>query len=222
MSEALFFPVLLSFQVALTSTILVIPLAIGIAWVLAKSGVPGKSALDALVNLPLVLPPVVTGFLLLLLLGSEGPLGGFLESRLGIRIVFTWWAAVAASTIVSLPLAVRAIVTAMQALDADLEWTARTLGASEWRVFFEVTLPLSARGVIAGAVLAFARSLGEFGATIVVASSIPGKTETIPLAIFRAITVGDDPRAIALAGVAAVIAFVALWISHRMTLGRSP
>ena len=221
MDRGLLFPVLLSLQVAVTSTILVMPVAIVVAWVLAKSRAPGKSVIDAVVSLPLVLPPVVTGFLLLLLLGRAGPIGGFLEEELGIRIILTWWAAVVASGVVSLPLAVRAIVPAMLAIDPELEATGRTLGASEWEVFRRITLPLSARGVAAAAVLAFARSLGEFGATVVAAGSIPGRTETIPLAIFRAITYGDDRRAIILAGVAAILAFLALWICHRLSTGRS-
>ncbi len=220
MDPRVFYPVIVSLQVAITSTILVMPPAIGIAWVLAKSRLPGKSAIDAITSLPLVLPPVVTGFLLLLILGKEGPLGGFLENRLGLRIIFTWWAAVAASAIVSLPLAIRAIVPAMESIDPSLESTARTLGASEWIVFRRVTLPLSIRGLIGGGVLAFARSLGEFGATFVAAGSIPGETETIPIAIYRSLEIGDDSRAVTLAGISAILAFVALWITHRFFMQR--
>ncbi len=166
-------PILLSLRVSAASTLLVMPVALALAWLLGKSRVPGKSLISAAVNLPLVLPPTVTGFFLLDLLG-----------RGGLGIAFTWGAAVIAAAVVALPLAVWTARVAFEGVDPAVENAARMLGRSEWRVFVEVTLPLARRGVAGGAVLAFARSLGEFGATIVVAGMTPGETLTIPGAVY--------------------------------------
>ena len=205
----------LSLQVASVGTAVGLPLALGIAWVLAKSRWPGKSVLDTLVSFPLVLPPVVTGYALLLLLGRGGPLGGLLE-RLDVDVVFTWGAAALAAGLVALPLMVRTVEVALAGVDSRLEGAARSLGAGPWRVFATVTVPLAARGIAAGVVLGFARGLGEFGATIVVAGNIPGRTQTLPLAIFTDLQVGDDAGAVRLIVLSLVLALGALLVHHRL------
>jgi len=174
----------LSFQVAVCAALAGLPIALAVAYLLARASFPGKWVLEAVVNAPLVLPPVVTGYLLLILLAPRGPIGSVLGDVFGVKIVFTWWAAVVASAVVSFPLMVRAIRLAFEAIDPRLEMAARSLGASRLATFFSVTLPLARRGVIAGWMLAFARSLGEFGATIMVAGNIEGYTNTIPLQIY--------------------------------------
>jgi molybdate transport system permease protein len=174
----------LSFRVSFVAAWLGLPVAIAIGYFLARSRFPGKWLVETVVNLPLVLPPVVTGYLLLVLLSTNGPLGGRLEAWFGVRIVFTWLAAVLASLVVSFPLMVRAIRLAFQGVDPRLELAARSLGADRITTFATISLPLARRGLIAGWMLAFARSLGEFGATIMVAGNIEGQTRTIPLAIY--------------------------------------
>ncbi len=174
----------LSLRVALLAVAASLPLAVGVGYVLARSRSRFKWLIEVLVNMPLVLPPVVTGYLLLRLFAPRGPVGQLLESWLGISIVLTWWGAALAAAVVSFPLMVRAIRLAFQAVDPRLEMAARGLGAGWFDTFWTVTLPLARSGVLAGCVLAFARSLGEFGATIMVAGNIVGETQTIPLAIF--------------------------------------
>ncbi len=210
---------LLSLRVAVCAVVLVVPPGVLVAWVLAKSRMRGKSLLDTLVSLPLVLPPVVTGYLLLMLMSRNGPLGRVVQSAFGVelRIVFTWYAAVIASAIVSFPLFVRTVTVAFGAVDPRLEDTARSLGAGRIRTFFTITLPLAGRGLVAGLVLAFARSLGEFGATVIVAGNIPGMTQTIPLAVFNLYQTGKDEMAWRLIGVATAVAFVALFIVWWLT-----
>jgi molybdate transport system permease protein len=175
----------LSLQVAFCAAMAGLPLAVAVGYLLARMPFSGKWLVEAAVNLPLVLPPVVTGYLLLVLLAPRGPVGSLLADWFGVRIIFTWWAAVVAAAVVSFPLMVRAIRVAFQGVDPRLEHAARSLGAGRLGTFFSVTLPLARRGVVAGWMLAFARSLGEFGATIMVAGNIAGKTSTIPLEIFR-------------------------------------
>jgi molybdate transport system permease protein len=174
----------LSLSVAAAAATAGLPVAVAVAWLLARRRFRGRLLLEAVVSCPLVLPPVVTGYLLLLLLGPQGPVGGVLERVFGVRIVFTWWAAVLAAAVVAFPLMVRAIRLSIEAVDPRLEQAARTLGAGPWRTFLRVTLPLSRPGLLAGWLLAFARGLGEFGATIMVAGNIPDRTRTIPLAIW--------------------------------------
>ena len=202
---------LLSLRVAVVSTAITMPAGLLVAWLLAKSRMPGKSLLDTLVSLPLVMPPVVTGFLMLLLLGRNGFIGSFLYDAFGVRIVFTWFAAALASAVVSFPLLVRAVTVAMGGVDDRLEAAARSLGAGRLRTFFTITLPLARRGVLAGAVLAFSRSLGEFGATIIVAGNIPGKTQTMPLAVFNYWELGKYGEAGTLLVVATAVAFIAMF-----------
>jgi len=174
----------LSLQVATVAATASLPVGIAVAWLLARRRFPGRLALEAVVHAPLVLPPVVTGYLLLLLLGRGGPVGDLLERLFGGRVVFTWCAAVIAAAVVAFPLMVRAIRLSIEAVDPRLEQAARTLGAGPWRTFALVTLPLARPGILAGWLLAFARGLGEFGATIMVAGNIPGQTRTMPLAIW--------------------------------------
>lgn len=174
----------LSLRVAAVAATASLPVGIAVAWLLARRRFPGRLALEAVVHAPLVLPPVVTGYLLLLLLGRGGPVGDLLERLVGGRIVFTWWAAVIAAAVVAFPLMVRAIRLSIEAVDPRLEQAARTLGAGPWRTFGLVTLPLARPGILAGWLLAFARGLGEFGATIMIAGNIPGRTQTMPLAIW--------------------------------------
>ena len=177
----------LSVQVALLATLFILPAGVFFGWLLARKQFWGKSLLDALINIPLVLPPVVTGYFLLILLGPRGLLGGPLASYFGIQLAFSWYGAILAAGIVSLPLLVRSVRVAIEGVDQKLEDAARMLHARELSIFREITLPLAINGIIAGIVLAFARALGEFGATIIFASNIPGKTQTIPIAIFTLI-----------------------------------
>lgn len=172
-------PLLLSLQVSIFATLIAFVLGLALALWLAKTDFRGKSILETVLSLPLILPPTVLGYYLLLILGRSGPL-----YPMGIRLIFTWWAAVVASTVVALPLMIQSSRAAIAAVDPMLEKAAATLGAPPWRVFFDVTLPLAWRGILAGTVLAFARSLGEFGATLMVAGNLPGKTQTLPLAIY--------------------------------------
>ncbi|MDE0298286.1 MAG: molybdate ABC transporter permease subunit [Candidatus Poribacteria bacterium] len=208
----------ISIKTALLSLLCILPVGVGIGWLLAKVSFRGKSLLNTLVMLPLVLPPVVSGYLLLMLFSKQGPIGAILFSLFGLEIVFTWLAVVLAISIISFPLMVRSIVIAMEGVNPRLEGAARTLGAGRFRVFFSVTLPLSYHGIIGGAILAFARSLGEFGATIMIAGNIPGKTQTLPLAIFNYVQTGQQFSAYRLVMISTVIAFGALWFAERRFL----
>ena len=207
--------VLLSLQVAGVAVLCSLPFGILMAWVLVRCRFPGKALLDSLIHLPLVLPPVVIGYLLLIGLGRRGLIGGWLYDTFGISFSFSWRGAALASAVVAFPLMVRAIRLALEAIDLRLEQAARTLGASPWRVFFTLTLPLSLPGIIVGAVLAFARSLGEFGATITFVSNIPGETRTLPLAMYTLIeTPGAEAAAARLCVIAIVLSLGALLFSE--------
>ena len=184
-------PVWLSLRVALTALVLIFAAGTLAARAMTRRHFPGRDVIDGLLVLPLVLPPVVTGFLLLVLLGRNGPVGRLLEDGLGVRLLFTVHAAVLAAVVVAFPLMYQSAKAAFQSVDGRLEDAARTLGAGEWRVFLTVTLPLSWPGLVAGTVLSFARSLGEFGATVMIAGNIPGETTTVPLAIFFLADAGD-------------------------------
>jgi len=207
-------------RMAVMASVLSLPFGLGLAWVLARRRWPGKSVVEALVTLPLVLPPVATGLILLKLAGRRG-IGGRLFQRLfGADIVFTWRAVVLAMIVMSLPFLVRQARVAFEEVNPRLEQAARSLGAGEWRVFFTITLPLAARGVVGGVILAFARAIGEFGATILVAGNIPGRTSTVALAIYSDVQLGRDGDAARLVGVAALIAFLAVWIGEAFLAGR--
>ena len=205
--------VLFTLGVAAVSTLLILPPGVALAWLLARKQWPGKALVETLVALPLIMPPVATGLILLRLLGRRGPVGHILEGW-GIEVVFTWRAVVLAMAIMSFPLLVRSARIAFESVEDELEEAARDLGARPIRVFAFVTLPLAAHGVIAGTVLAFARALGEFGATILVAGMIPGRTMTLPTAIYHEIQLGRDDEAFALLGVSVTIAFSAIIISE--------
>ncbi|QDV25508.1 molybdate ABC transporter permease subunit [Aureliella helgolandensis] len=190
-----------------------LPLGIALGWVLARKQFFGKNLLETLVNLPLVLPPVVTGYLLLISFGRNGPVGSLLERWLGMRLVFDWKGAALAAAVVSFPLMVRAIRTGFSTVDRRLEQTARTLGASPLDCFFSISLPLALHGILAGCVLAFARSLGEFGATIMIAGNIPGETRTIPLQIYNQLeSPGGIQQCTGLVLFSVLISAVALWV----------
>ena len=211
---------LLSLRVAVWSVLGSLPPAIAIAWLLARTRFPGHALLNGLLHLPLVVPPVVIGYLLLVFLGRRGPGGVFLENVFGITLGFTWQGAAVASAIVAFPLMLRAIRQSIEAVDRRLEQAARTLGASSTNAFCTVTLPLIVPGVFAGMVLSFARSLGEFGATITFVSSIPGETRTLPLALYAATQVpGGEPQATRLVIISVALAMIALvgseWLARR-------
>lgn len=207
--------VLLSLQVSSLSVICSLPLGILMAWILARFQFPGKSLLDGIIHLPLVLPPVVVGYLLLVVMGRRGVIGEWLYQWFGFSFSFSWHGAVLASAVVAFPLMVRAIRLALEAIDSKLELAARTLGASPWRVFLTITLPLSLPGIIVGVMLAFARSLGEFGATITFVSNIPGETRTIPLAMYTLLeTPGAEGAAARLCVLAIILSLAALLISE--------
>lgn len=194
--------------VSALSTFLILPAGIGVAWLLARRDWPGKAVVETVAMLPLFLPPVATGLLLLMLFGRRGYLGSILQRGVGLEIVFTWRAVVLACAVMSFPLLVRTAQSAFQEVNTRLEDIARTLGASEWRVFRTISLPLAFRGIIAGAVLAFARAMGEFGATAVVAGMIPRKTMTISLSIYQNIQLGHDAAALPLLFVSIGIVFI--------------
>ena len=200
--------------VAAFSTLLILPPALLLAWLLARRNWPGKSIVETIVSLPLVMPPVATGLILLKLFGKRGFIGGFLDQAWNLDIVFTWRAVLIALAVMSFPLLVRSARIAFEEVGVRLEQIARTLGASDARVFFTITFPLALRGIVGGMILAFARALGEFGATIMVAGSIAGKTTTLSLSIFQSVQLGDDDQAFRLLGISVVIAFVAIWTSE--------
>ena len=220
MTEADWQLISFSARMAVGSTLLILPLGVALAWLLARRNWPGKTLVETAVSLPLVLPPVVTGLVLLQLFGLHGPLGRWLHTQFGLEVVFTWKAVVLALGVMSLPLLVLAARTAIEQVNPALEQIARTLGAGEWRVLFTVTLPLARRGILAGVLLAFARALGEFGATIMVAGNIPGRTTTLPVAIYYAVQNGEDIHAWTLAGVSLAIAFLALWLGGKYLRNR--
>jgi molybdate transport system permease protein len=205
----------LSLWIATIATITSLPFALAIAWVLARKDFWGKTLLDGIVHLPLVLPPVVTGYLLLISFGRRGPIGAFLAENFGIVFSFRWTGAVLACGVMAFPLVVRAIRLSLESIDQRLEDAAGTLGANRWRVFLTVTLPLALPGIIAGMVLGFAKALGEFGATITFVSNIPGETQTISAAIYSLTQVpGGDAAAFRLVVVAIVISLAALVMSE--------
>jgi molybdate transport system permease protein len=200
--------------VAGLATVAMFPFGVALAWLLARRSWPGKSIVETLVALPLVMPPVATGLILLKLLGRKGSIGGFFHNHFDMELVFTWRAVVVAMAVMSFPLLVRGARIAFEAVSPRLEQVATTLGASPLRVFVTITFPLAIRGIIAGGVLAFARALGEFGATILVAGNIPGRTTTLSTAIYGDIQLGHDGDAFRLLAVSLVLAFSAVWVSE--------
>ncbi len=200
--------------VSALSTLIIMPFGLGVAWLLARYHWPGKSLVETLISLPLVMPPVATGLILLKLLGRRGPVSGFLHDHFDFDIVFTWRGVLVALGVMSFPLFVRSARVALEEINPRFEQIARTLGAGNFRVFCTITLPLASGGLAGGMLLAFARALGEFGATIMVAGNIPGKTSTLSLAIFQSVQLGHDGNAFRLLGVSVVLAFAAVWSSE--------
>jgi molybdate transport system permease protein len=213
---------LFTLGVALLGTLLILPGGVALGWLLARRRWPGKALVETLVALPLVIPPVATGLILLKLFGRRGPLGVFFERTFGIEIVFTWKAVVLATAVMALPLLVRSARVAFEEVPPRLEAVARTLGAGPWRVFFTVTLPLARRGLLAGCVLAFARALGEFGATVMVAGMIPGETITLALGIYHEVQLGHDSAALGLLAISVTLAFGAVAASEWLLRRRAP
>lgn len=212
---------LFTLGVAAIATLAILPPGIALGFLLARRQFPGKTIVETLVALPLVLPPVATGLVLLRFFGRRGPVGEVLE-RLGLEVVFTWRGVVVAMGVMAMPLLVRAARVAFEGVNPRLEEAARSVGASELRVFFRITLPLAARGIVGGALLTFARALGEFGATILVAGNLPGRTTTISTAIFQAVETGEEARAMRLLAGAVVLAFVAVAASEALLRRKGP
>ena len=206
----------LTLKVAGWATALNLVLGIAIGLAMARTRFPGRDVLDAVLTLPMVMPPTVLGYYLLVLIGSHGPLGAWLIEHFGIRLIFTWQGAVIAAIVVSFPLVFKAARAAFENVDPQLEDAARTAGVHEVAIFFRVTLPLAWRGILAGLLLSFARALGEFGATLMVAGSLPGRTQTLALAIYDAVMAGDDARAAALVWVALIVAVVVLILAAQL------
>ena len=202
-----------SLAVGLASTLVILPFGIALAWLFARKEWPLKSAVETFVLLPLVMPPVSTGLILLKIFGRRSPIGQWLYER-GIEIVFNWKGVLIAMATMSFPLLVRSVRTSFSEVNPRLEQIAATLGASALKIFFVITIPLAYRGIIAGALLAFSRALGEFGATILLAGNIPGKTQTLSLAIFNFVQTGKDPEAYILLGITVALAFIFVWCSE--------
>lgn len=213
--------VMLSLKVSSVAILAMLPVAFAIAWLLARKRFAGSILLDAVVHLPLVLPPVVTGWLLLLAFGANGPLGRFLNEVFGISLLFRWTGAALAAAIMALPLMVRAMRLSLEAVDRRLESAARTLGAGPWRTFLSVTLPLMLPGVLAAIVLGFARSIGEFGATITFVSNIPGETRTLPLAIYTALQVPGGEAVVTRLALISVLLSLGALLASEMLVRRS-
>lgn len=220
--DAALVPLLLTLKVALWATFFAAILGAAAGLLLARVRFPGRDVVDALLLLPMVLPPTVLGYYLLVAFGRGSALGRWLEGSLGIELIFTWQGAVAAATVVAFPLVFKAARTAFEAVDRNLENAGRTLGYGEWTVFVRVSLPLAWRGIVAGAMLAFARAIGEFGATLMVAGNIPGRTQTMSIAIYEAVHAGDDALANTLVLIASAVCIVLLVAaSHAVRRGRS-
>lgn len=219
MSSELLRVVMFSVGMAALATALMLPPGIALAWLLARRPFPGRTVVETLVSLPLVLPPVATGLILLRLLGRRGLVGGWLD-QIGLDVVFTWKAVVIAMAVMGLPLLVRAARTGFEQVDQRYEQIAATLGATPSRVFLTISLPLASRGVLAGAVLGFSRALGEFGATVMIAGTLPG-TRTMSTSIYAYTQTGQDAAATALLAAAATTAFAAVFVSNRLSATRS-
>lgn len=210
----------LSLKVAGWATALNLVFGVAVGYALARWRFPGKDLVDAALTLPMVMPPTVLGYYLLVVIGSHGVVGSWLLEHFGIRLIFTWQAAVVAATIVAFPLVFKAARAAFENVEPQFEDAARTLGIGEWAVFFRVTLPLAWRGILAGLLLSFARALGEFGATLMVAGSIAGKTQTLSIAVYEAVQAGQDDTANFLVAVTSITCIVVLLSAGRLAPGR--
>lgn len=209
-------PLWLTLKVALLATALAGALGIGLGWWMARRRFAGHAVIDAALVLPMVLPPTVVGYYLIVLVGRQGPLGRWLESSFGITLLFTWQGAVLAAAVVALPLIYKAARAAFEDTDARFAQAARTLGAREWEVFLRISLPLALRGIGAGLALTFARAMGEFGATLMIAGNLPGRTQTLSVAVYSAVQAGDDPLALRLTLLISAVCIVLLVIASRL------
>lgn len=215
-------PVWLSLKIAIISSVLVFCGGLVLAKVMAgEKRFPGKDLIEGLVTLPLVLPPTVIGFGLLLLLGKDGPVGIVLDKLFDVQVIFSWWAGVIAAVITSFPLMYRSARGALEAINQNLLRAARTLGAGEFKIFLTVSIPLAWPGILAGLILAFTRAMGEFGATLMIAGNIPGRTQTIPMAIFSAVESGDRQTALLLVGIVTTLAFIVLYGLNRWSSSKA-
>ncbi len=218
--ESVWIALSLSLKVAGTATALNIVLGIAVGYFLARTRFPGRDLLDTLLTLPMVMPPTVLGYYLLVLVGRRSAFGSWLYDTFGINLIFTWQGAVIAATIVAFPLVFKPARAAFEAVDGQLEQAARVLGVSELSIFFRISLPLAWRGILAGVLLAFARALGEFGATLMVAGSIPGKTQTLSIAVYEAVQAGKDDTANMLVVITSIVCVVVLLSASRLAPGR--
>jgi len=206
----------LTLKVALCATVINLLLGVSVGWLLARRRFPGRELLDATLTLPLVLPPTVLGYYLLVVIGKRGWLGQWLQQTFGINLIFTWQGAVIAATIVAFPLVLKSARTAFETVDPQLEQAARVLGLNEWSVFLRVSMPMAWPGILAGVLLVFARSLGEFGATLMVAGSIPGRTQTLSIAVYEAVQAGQDQTANLLVAIISITCIVVLLAAGRL------
>ena len=213
-------PLLLTLQVALLATLLAGSIGIALGWWMSRRQFVGKNLLDALLMLPMVLPPTVIGYYLIVLIGRRGVFGQYLDLWFGINLIFTWQGAVIAASVVSLPLVYKGARAAFEEVDARFALAGRTLGAGEFEIFVRLILPLSVRGIAAGLMLAFARAMGEFGATLMIAGNLPGKTQTLSIAVYEAVQAGNDPLALRLTLVISVVCIVVLVVSGRLLQAR--
>ena len=204
------FPIVLSIQIETLATLINLPIAVIFSWLIVKKQIRGSAALEVLMTIPLAIPPTIIGFFVLVIFGINGPIGTITNNLFGFNIIFTWLAATLVTAIISFPLMARAIIVSMSEVEPSLEKTALGLGAGPIKVFFSITMPLSYRGIVAGSLICFVRALSEFGATIIVAGNMPGKTQTISLAIYSAIQSGDESTAFSLSAVALGIAVASL------------
>lgn len=218
--DAVWPALILSLQVAGWATAITLVLGVAVGYLLARARFPGRDLLDTLLTLPMVMPPTVLGYYLLVLLGRRSTFGAWLHDSFGINLIFTWQGAVIAASVVAFPLAFKPARAAFEAVDGQLEQAARVLGVSEMGVFFRVTLPLAWRGIMAGVLLAFARALGEFGATLMVAGSIPGKTQTLSIAVYEAVQAGQDDTANLLVLITSALCITVLLLAGRLAPGR--
>lgn len=212
----------LSLKVACWATLLALIFGMAFGYLLARKRFPGRELLDAVLTLPMVMPPTVLGYYLLVVIGREGVIGAWLQRHFGINLIFTWQAAVIAAAVVAFPLVLKGARAAFETVDAQLEQAAKVLGVSSFGVFLRVTLPLAWRGVLGGTLLAFARSMGEFGATLMVAGSIPGKTQTLSIAVYEAVQAGQDDTANLLVIITSVVCITVLVLANKLTPNRNP
>lgn len=212
----------LSLKVACWATLLALIFGMAFGYLLARKRFPGRELLDAILTLPMVMPPTVLGYYLLVIIGREGPVGALLQHHFGINLIFTWQAAVIAAAVVAFPLVLKGARAAFETVDMQLEQAAKVLGVSSFGVFLRVTLPLAWRGVLGGTLLAFARSMGEFGATLMVAGSIPGKTQTLSIAVYEAVQAGQDDSANVLVIITSVVCITVLVVANKLTPNRNP